>query len=87
MFAINETQMYSYDVSADCAASPSCAAQTNFLWTTGGKERVGRFMNDNVVIRYYLDGALDPQLEFFQVSLPISFFNQLRSFHAPFTIV
>jgi hypothetical protein len=51
LFAVNETLLWAYNVSASCAASPTCAAQTTFLWTTGGKEGASRFIYDNVILR------------------------------------
>lgn len=47
-----------------------------FLWTVGGKERHGRFIYDNVIIRYYIDGGVAPQLEFFQGAAAGSFVHQ-----------
>ena len=44
-------ELWAHDVSPDCVASPSCAAQTTFLWTTGGKENHGRYIYDNVIFR------------------------------------
>ena len=44
----------SLQVSADCVSSPECAALMTFLWTVGGKERHGRFIYDNIILRYYL---------------------------------
>ena len=73
LFTYNETEVWSYDVSPACAASPSCAAMMTFLWSVGGKERHGRFIYDNVIIRYYLDGQTEPQLEFFQGAAAGSF--------------
>ena len=73
LFTTNETAVWSYNVSADCAASPTCAAMMTFLWTVGGKERHGRFIYDNVIFRYYLDDQTEPQLEFFQGAAAGSF--------------
>jgi hypothetical protein len=73
LFTTNETEVYAHDVSPGCAASPSCAALMTFLWTVGGKERHGRFIYDNVIIRYYIDGGTTPQLEFFQGAAAGSF--------------
>ena len=44
-----------------------------FLWTTGGKEVHGRFINDNVIMRYYLDDATEPSLEFFSGAVSYAF--------------
>ena len=44
-----------------------------FLWTTGGKTHAGRFLNDNTIIRYYLDDSATPQLEFFMGAAAGSF--------------
>ena len=66
LYTTNETEVWSYNVSSDCAASPTCAALMTFLWTVGGKEVHGRFIYDNVILRYYLDDQTEPQLEFFQ---------------------
>lgn len=73
LFTTNETAVYSYNVSTTCANSASCAALMTFLWTVGGKERHGRFIYDNVIMRYYLDDATEPQLEFFQGAAAGSF--------------
>ena len=73
LFTTNETTVWSYNVSADCVASPTCAAMMTFLWTVGGKERHGRFIYDNVIFRYYLDDQTEPQLEFFQGAAAGSF--------------
>lgn len=75
VFTTNETNIFSYNVSSDCASSSTCAAQTTFLWTTGGKERHGRFINDNIILRYYIDGAPSAQLQFFQGAAAGSFVN------------
>eukprot|EP00729_Bicosta_minor_P004501 gene4501-32576_t len=63
------------DVTPACAASPYCAAMMTFLWSTGGKEVHGRFINDNVIMRYYLDDATEPSLEFFPGAASGSFVN------------
>jgi len=51
VFTTNETTVYQRDVSPACAASGSCAALMTFLWTVGGKERHGRFIYDNIIMR------------------------------------
>ena len=73
IFPTNETELWSHSVSPSCASSPTCAALMTFLWTVGGKECHGRFIYDNVIIRYYLDGATTAQLEFFQGAAAGSF--------------
>lgn len=73
IFSTNETELWSYSVSPACASSSTCAALMTFLWTVGGKECHGRFIYDNVIIRYYLDGATTAQLEFFQGAAAGSF--------------
>lgn len=55
-----------------------------FLWTTGGKERHGRFIYDNVILRYYIDGQTEPDLEFFQGAGAGSFIHlESQQFVAP----
>jgi len=59
VYAANETVIFSHKV-----RSSASAGLMTFADFTSGKNNVGRFIGDNVIIRYYIDDDVKPLLEF-----------------------
>ena len=57
----NETDVFEHTV-AD--PGPGRAAAMTFMYLLSGKESYGRYIADNIILRYYLDGSHTPSLEF-----------------------
>jgi hypothetical protein len=61
IFARNETSVFVHKVTNP---GEGTAATMTFLFMLAGKDVTGRFTSDNVIFRYYLDGAANASLEF-----------------------
>ena len=61
IFAANETLAFEHTIAQP---GPGRAAMMTFVYVLGGKDAAGRYLGDNTVLRYYLDGASVPSLEF-----------------------